>query len=299
LKKSRLLPVYTILFAGVIIYAIYIFLGGDIRNGLSLDVLTTILKIEGSTANVSVLLLAVLLAITWFPYLKDRSSNNAVNQKIGTVLPFSMVCVFVLMMFLSYVMEGHGIYYAVHKYELLLSICMIPMTMKTIASYSTRDKSHWTSFGFVVIVLAIFLYDGSLSSGLSYPGVDRSEKVVWSTVAENELRDYPERRVVCLNTSDPDTMYLDYVSYTCNRILNGLQGLEGNNDYEDWTRLGMWLTDTSRLEALPGSFYESLTFIVLDSTFSRKGDETFMRVLESIPWNQVKAVDLDGNVVSK
>ena len=94
-------------------------------------------------------------------------------------------------------------------------------------------------------------------------------------------------------------MFPNYVAYTCNRILIGLQGLEGNDDYEDWTRLGMWLTDTSRLESLPSSYYESVTFIVLDPKFSRKEDEIVMRAIDSIPWSQVRAVDLDGNVISK
>jgi hypothetical protein len=144
----------------------------------------------------------------------------------------------------------------------------------------------------------MFFYDGSLSAGLSYPGVDRSGEVVWAKVAESELRDHPERRVVCLNTSDPDTMFDDYVAYTCNRILIGLQGLEGNDDYEDWTRLGMWLTDTSRLESLPSSYYESITFIVLDPKFSRTADEIVMQAIKSIQWDKARAIDLDGNLVS-
>ena len=121
---------------------------------------------------------------------------------------------------------------------------------------------------------------------------------MWAKVAESELRDHPERRVVCLNTSDTDKMFADDVAYTCNRILIGLQGLEGNDDYEDWTRLGMWLTDTSRLESLPSSYYESITFIVLDPEFSRTGNEIVLRAINSILWDKARAVDLDGNLVS-
>ena len=144
-----------------------------------------------------------------------------------------------------------------------------------------------------------FIYDGSLNSGFSYPGIGRSQTTIWAKTAEAELLNNPERRVVCLNTKDPDQIFTDYAAYTCNRILIGIQGLEGNDDYEDWTRLGMWLEDTSRLRSLPDSYYENMTFIVFDSTFSRIGDEIFMSALNGIPWELVRIVDLDGNQINK
>jgi hypothetical protein len=298
-KKSPLVALPTVGFIGIGLYSLYVFLGGDLENGLNLSVLTKILTIEGGTATVSGLVLIALLVLAWLPYVMVNSGSDTRERNFETVLPLSMLFVFVLMMFISYVTEGHGLYYAVQKYQLLLAICTIPLAMKAVVKFSLPEKSPWVSLGSVLLVLSLFFYDGSLSAGLSYPGVDRSGEVVWAKVAESELRDYPERRIVCLNTSDPDTMYADYVAYTCNRILIGLQGLEGNDDYEDWTRLGMWLTDTSRLESLPSSYYESITFIVLDPEFSRTGDEIVMKAIDSIPWSQVRAVDLNGNVISR
>lgn len=297
-KKSPWVVLPTIGFAVVGLYSLYVFLGGDLQNGLNMTVLTKILTIEGRTATVSGIVLIALLVVTWLPYVLVNNENVNRMKNYEAVIPLSMLFVFVLMMFISYVTEGHGLYYAVQKYELLLAICMVPLAMKAIVRFSSPEKSHWISLGSILLVLSLFFYDGSLSAGLSYPGVDRSEKVVWAKVAESELRDYPERRVVCLNTSDPDKMFADYVAYTCNRILIGLQGLEGNDDYEDWTRLGMWLTDTSRLESLPSSYYESITFIVLDPKFSRTADEIVMRGINSIQWDKARAVDLDGNLVS-
>ena len=297
-KASPLVAFPTIGLVCAGVYSLNSFLGGDLRNGLNLKVLTNILTIEGGTATVSPMVLSILLLIAWFPFLTLKNNINSQFGSPGTVLQLSMVGVFVVMMFISYVTEGHGIYYAVHKYELLLAICMFPLAMMAIVWISSPEKFQWTSLGFVLILLAVFFYGGSLSDGLSYPGVYRSEKAVWANVAENELREYPDKRVVCLNTSDPDKMYADYVAYTCNRILVGLQGLEGNDDYEDWTRLGMWLTDTSRLESLPSSYYESITFIVFDPEFSRTGDEIVLRAINSIQWDKARAVDLDGNLVS-
>jgi hypothetical protein len=60
----------------------------------------------------------------------------------------------------------------------------------------------------------------------------------------------------------------------------------------------MWLTDTSRLESLPSSYYESITFIVLDPKFSRTADEIVMQAIKSIQWDKARAIDLDGNLVS-
>jgi hypothetical protein len=297
-KKSPWVVLPIVGLTGVGLYSLYVFLGGDLENGLNLTTLKKILIIEGGTATVSVLVLIVLLVVTWLPYLLVNSESDERMKNHETVIPLSMLFVFVLMMFISYVTEGHGLYYAVQKYELLLAICMFPLAMKAIVRISSPEKSHWISLGSVLLVLSMFFYDGSLSAGLSYPGVDRSGEVVWAKVAESELRDHPERRVVCLNTSDPDTMFDDYVAYTCNRILIGLQGLEGNDDYEDWTRLGMWLTDTSRLESLPSSYYESITFIVLDPKFSRTADEIVMQAIKSIQWDKARAIDLDGNLVS-
>ena len=297
-KKSPLVALPTVGFIGIGLYSLYVFLGGDLENGLKLSVLTNILTIEGGTATVSGLVLFALLVLAWVPYAMVNGGSDTRERNFETVLPLSMLFVFVLMMFISYVTEGHGLYYAVQKYELLLAICTIPLAMKAVVKFSLPEKSPWISLGSVLLVLSLFFYDGSLSAGLSYPGVDRSGEVVWAKVAESELRDHPERRIVCLNTSDPDTMYADYFAYTCNRILIGLQGLEGNDDYEDWTRLGMWLTDTSRLESLPSSYYESITFIVLDPEFSRTGDEIVLRAINSIQWDKARAVDLDGNLVS-
>ena len=297
-KKSPWVVLPIVGFTGVGLYSLYVFLGGDLENGLNLTTLKKILIIEGGTATVSVLVLIVLLVVTWLPYLLVNSESDERMKNHETVIPLSMLFVFVLMMFISYVTEGHGLYYAVQKYELLLAICMIPLAMRAIVRFSLPEKSKWISFGSVLLVLSLFFYDGSLSEGLSYPGVYRSGEVVWAKAAERELREHPERRVVCLNTSDQDKMFPNYVAYTCNRILIGLQGLEGNDDYEDWTRLGMWLTDTSRLESLPSSYYESVTFIVLDPKFSRKEDEIVMRAIKSIQWDEARAIDLDGNLVS-
>jgi hypothetical protein len=175
----------------------------------------------------------------------------------------------------------------------------VPLCFFAVAKFAQKINQKYATHFLVALLFLPFIYDGSMSSGFSYPGVGRSQITIWAEAAEAELLNYPDRRVVCLNTKDPDLIFTDYAAYTCNRILIGLQGLEGDDDYEDWTRLGMWLQDTSRLRSLPDSYYENMTFIVFDPTFSRIGDEIFMSALNGIPWDLVRIVDLNGNQINK
>jgi hypothetical protein len=193
----------------------------------------------------------------------------------------------------------YGLNYVIQKFSLLVFITLTPFSFYAIAEIGRSATHKFTTTLLIVVLLMALVYDQSLAKGFSYPAVGRSEKTIWAKAAENELVNHPERRVVCLNTKDPDTIYSDYIAYTCNRILLGIQGLEVNDDYRDWTSLGMWLADTSRLRSLPDSVYKNMTFIVFDPTFTRSGDEVFMSALNGIPWDLVRIVDLNGNQINK
>ena len=274
----------------------YKILGRNLRYGLDIQNLKTYFLLEGATATVSSFLLAVFLVIPIIGLFLSQNSDLQVERQQRFLIPACMALSFALMMFIS-LPTVYGINYVIQKFEFLLFVTLAPFNFYAIAKIGSSIKHKFNTLLLIVLLLIVLMYDQSLNKGFSYPGLQRSEEVIWADTAEKELLNHPERKVVCLNTKEPDDVYSDVTAYECNRILIGIQGLEGNDDYEDWTRLGMWLVDTSRLRSLPDSYYEKMTFIVFDSNFSRNGDEVFMSAFDGIPWDKVRAVDLDGTVI--
>ena len=281
-----------------IVYLFIKIFGGDTKRGLNLTNLKTYFSLEGAAVTVSpmLLFLFVMVGAIGFLLLADHESEK--RNELLIIVPAYTLLTFLLMISIA-LTTVYGIRYVIQKFELLLFVSFIPLSFFGIAKFSQKVSQKYAAHLLVAMLVLPFMYDGSLNSGYSYPGVGRSQTTIWAKTAERELLNNPERRVVCLNTKDPDPIFTDHDAYTCNRILIGIQGLEGNDDYEDWTRLGMWLEDTSRLRSLPDSYYENMTFIVFDSTFSRIGDEIFMSALNGIPWELVRIVDLDGNQINK
>jgi hypothetical protein len=273
-------------------------LGSYIKYGLEIQNLKTYFSLQGATATVSPLLLTVVLFIPLVGFFLSQNSDKQIGLQHSLLIPICMGLTFVLMMSIA-LSTVYGLNYVILKFEFLLFITLIPFNFFAIAEIGRSTSNKLNTVLIVGVLLMALMYDQSLNNGFSYPGVGRSERIIWAKAAENELLNHPERRVVCLNTKDPDKIYSDYTAYTCNRILVGIQGLEDNDDYADWIRLGMWLTDTSRLRSLPNSYYENMTFIVFDPTFSRVGDEVFMSALNGIPWELVRIVDLNGKQINK
>lgn len=284
---------------GLFLLLTYLFIkifGGDTKRGLSIQNLKRFFSLEGRAATVSPLLLFMFVIFGIAGFLLLTESLTGKRNELAIVVPAYMLITFILMMLIS-LPTVNGIRYVIHKFELLLFISFLPLCFFNVIRYSQKIKIKIGPVLLLSLLLMPVLYDGSLNSGFAYPGSIRAQKTIWAQVASSELLSHPERKVVCLNTKEPDETFSDYSAYTCNRILIGIQGLEGNNDYEDWTRLGMWLEDTSRLRSLPDSYYENMTFIVYDPKFSRTGDQIFMSAIEGIPWEKVRAVDLFGNIV--
>jgi hypothetical protein len=282
----------------VVVLVIEKTLGRNIKNGLNVRNLETYFSLDGVAATVSPLLLTGAVVIPLVGYFLSQHSDKQIEIQHSLLIPACTGLIFGLMMLIA-LPTVHGLNYVIQKFEFLFFLTLVPYCLYVIAEIG-RSTTHKLNTALLVGALLITLmYDQSINKGFSYPGVGRSERTIWAKAAESELLNHPERRVVCLNTKDPDTIYSDYVAYSCNRILVGIQGLEDNDDYADWIRLGMWLTDTSRLRSLPDSYYENMTFIVFDPTFSRTGDDVFMSALNGIPWQLVRTVDLNGNQFNK
>jgi hypothetical protein len=292
----------SVLIVGIAFLVTYLFfriMGGDVKRGLDIQNLKRYFSLDGGAATVSILLLSTFALIAFVSYLLLAETQPDQRASIEMVISGYMMLVFVLMISIA-LPTVYGIRYVIQKFEFLLFISLIPLCFFAIVKFGIWVKQKYATGLLVMLLLMMCMYDGSLNSGFSYPLIGRSQETIWAKAATSELLNHPERHVVCLNTKNPDEeVFTDYAAYTCNRILIGIQGLEGNDDYEDWTRLGMWLVDTSRLRSLPDSYYENMTFIVFDSTFSRIGDEIFMSALNGIPWELVRIVDLDGNQINK
>lgn len=279
-----------------IVFLLIRIFGGDTKRGLNLKNLKSYFSLEGAAATVSPLLLYLFIIVGVLGYIFLTEYVSEKRNELTIIIPAYMILTFILMILIA-LPTVFSIRYVIQKFELILFVSCVPLCFFTVARISKKVKQKYAAHLLVALLILPFMYDGSMNSGFTYPGVGRAQTAIWARVASSELLNHPERRVVCLNTKDPDKVFTDYAAYTCNRILIGIQGLEGNDDYEDWTRLGMWLEDTSRIRSLPDSYYENMTFIVFDPNFSRIGDEIFMSALNSIPWELVRIVDLDGNEI--
>ncbi len=291
--KKSLQRLFVFAFSSFLVTIIsYIFLGEDLRRGLVIENLASYFSLLGGAATVTNLTLFVVLTIAFVPFLGDVDTRYTIKNSQTFLVPVALLVVFSIMSAFAFKSFG-GPKYVVQKFQMLVFISLIPSFSNSILLIAKRAKSIAVSLFAVLLVSLAILYEGSFTTALNYPRVMRT-KVSWGDVAKNELKNHPERQVVCLNNSDLDS---DYEAYTCNRILIGLQGLEGNDDYEDWTRLGMWLKDTTGLKNLPESYYQSLTFILWDQKMSRVEEEIVVDMIKSIPWDNVRAVDLNGDLV--
>ena len=290
-----------LLVLGISIPIVFLFIkifGGDTKRGLNLENLKRYFSLEGAAATASPLLLFLFVMVGAIGFLLLTERLTEKRNELAIIVPAYMLLTFILMISIA-LPTVYGIRYVIQKFEFLLFVAFVPLCFFEVAKLAQKINQRYAAHLLVAVLVLPFIYDGSINSGFSYPGLGRSQTTIWAKTAEAELLNHPDRRVVCLNTKDPDKIFTDYAAYTCNRILIGIQGLEGNNDFEDWTRLGMWLEDTSRLRLLPDSYYENMTFIVFDPTFSRTGDEVFMSALNRIPWEKVRAVDLSGSEVNR
>jgi hypothetical protein len=281
-----------------VLYLLIKIFGGDTKRGLSLENLKVYFSLEGVAATISPLLLFLFVTVGVIGFLISAEHLTEKRNELAIIVPAYMLLTFILMILIA-LPTVYGPRYVIQKFELLLFIVFIPLSFFAVAKFAQKINQKYSAPLLVALLVLPFIYDGSMNSGFSYPEVGRSRTTIWAKAAEAELLNNPERRVVCLNTKDPDPIFTDDAAYTCNRILLGIQGLEVDDDYRDWTSLGMWLEDTTRLRSLPDSIYKNMTFIVFDPTFSRIGDEIFMSALNGVPWELVRIVDLSGNQINK
>jgi hypothetical protein len=141
------------------------------------------------------------------------------------------------------------------------------------------------------MLFVMLSHEGEIDGTFRYPRILRKSQNDWAIIGSSEILKDPSRSVLCLNTSD-DPKFTDMNAYECNRVLTGLQGNSEDVRFDSWSPLGIWVSPIDVLLDLPDSFYNDVTFIVPDSQSRQRGDEVIQKVIESIPWEIVKVVEL-------
>jgi hypothetical protein len=254
------------------------------RSGLDISGLSVLVSLGGGTVapsprfSAAVLILGLILFVLPPRDFDDRFRNPIVA---------SSAIIFLFCIYLSSFLLGvHVPQYAARKTGLLvIGVLLIAIIIFLPQRLNLQGRKK-NSLTILALIFLSFLADGSIASSLRYPFSQNSTTRPWVDVALNETQLYPDRQIICLPVSELD----DTSSYLCNRIVMGLQGTVPIRNIDLWSALGFYMNDATPFEALPLSFYNSITFLTASTGRPTNTNPNVATVFESIPWNIVRLV---------
>jgi hypothetical protein len=267
---------------------LYSFFWPQLRRVTEFDYIKKMVVIDGGVALVTNTFgFAVVIAIVLL-ILDNKSIWPRVN--IAAYFSSFLIYLFVIQIF-SKSIAPYTFHYAYQKAYVLFIFIFIPWAFLSIV---LNNKVRSNYFGPILVCLMLFVmlsHEGEIDGTFRYPRILRKSQNDWAIIGSSEILKDPSRSVLCLNTSD-DPKFTDMNAYECNRVLTGLQGNSEDVRFDSWSPLGIWVSPIDVLLDLPDSFYNDVTFIVPDSQSRQRGDEVIQKVIESIPWEIVKVVEL-------
>ena len=250
---------------------LYSFFWPQLRRVTNIDYIKKMVVIDGGVATVTNIFgFAVVIAIALL-VLDKKSIWPRAN--IAAYFSSFLIYLFVIQIF-SKSIPPYTLHYAYQKAYILFIFIFIPWAFLSIV---LNNKVRSNYFGPILVCLMLFVmlsHEGEIDGTFRYPRILRKSQ-----------------NVLCLNTSD-DPKFTDMNAYECNRVLNGLQGNSEDVRFDSWSPLGIWESPIDVLLDLPDSFFDEVTFIVPDSQSRQRGDEVIQKVIESIPWEKVRVVEL-------
>lgn len=209
---------------------------------------------------------SVLLVVARHP----RVTLHATQLRgVAPVLPIVALGLYTLLIAVGDgIVTGSAPHYGSHKLALALTVMALAATLPLAIMLLEPQASgmtvlRWMAVGSVLMLLMLDTILPRAISALSpklWPGVDASSPAYWVPA---EVKDQPEQPisslpVACLfvppQVSEPSALPLGQQSYTCTRLLTGLNGLEGQAG-----TISAWLgTDWQSNQVTWESYYPSL-----------------------------------------
>ena len=203
----------------------------------------------------------------------------------------------------SYFLAPYTPQYGAWKYLYIGTAVAVPWTMLIIGGYWQHKKPMVS----VVALPMVFLFGMGLLSP-PFQNVNWVEKASpagfeWIGTVVKELRQYPDRAVVCSNSVEGDDGQ-KYTAYLCSRMAQGLGGFDDVR-HRVWTAAAFCSVPPEQMKSeWPVSEQENLTVILFDPTrtSSFAGCQSPVPgfsngLLSAVDWSVVRKLSPSGEVV--
>ena len=270
-----------------------------LQNVFDLDFVIYNLTLPGGYAKVNswLVLLGFLVAIFRGFSLKVFDRTSQTSLVIALFVP--IVGLFTW----SYFLAPYTPQYGAWKYLYVGAAVAVPWTLPIIGQYLQSKKP---SISLVPIPMVFLLGLGLFSP--PFNEVNWVEKVVpaeyeWVDTVVNELRENPDRPVVCSNSIKDDDGQ-KYIAYLCSRMAQGLGGFDDVR-HRVWTAAAFCSVPPEQMKSeWPVTEQENLTVILFDParTSSFAGCQSPIPgfpngLLSAVDWSVVRKLSPSGEVV--
>lgn len=214
---------------------------------------------------------------------------------------------------LSYLVEPYGPNYGAGKWLHMSALILSPAA--TVAITMAVRRKTTPRINAIFIVSAVLL-SPFVMAWEPYIQVHRLFKKVepawWAEGAIREIRKYPDRTVLCLDTRRDQ--WTGGPGYSCTRILGGLQGKTGQLT-NVWASGNICGTSPESLKAVTRSEWQRVTVIVTDATRltsaiscddlgwtnddAIEDPKNILGWLTYVKWKDVRIIDSNGESVEK
>lgn len=281
------------------------------RRFADFDYVTYSLSLGGGVAEIEPILAAAIIffAVTFAASTATTSLRLHVDIIVIALIGLSVAGMFAL----SYLVPPYGPNYGAEKWLYIASFILLPLTVAGIAvALASRFGNRLIPVSVIVVVVCcapfVMRWEPYLQTYQLFKPV---EPAWWQVAAGRELRESPERTIVCLDTKRDGWSFSALV---CTRMLAGLQG--------NWSQLtsnwyaGNYCNVTSdALKSVDEATWRNLTIIVTDGSRltsaiscddagwagpSRDKDPQYpLGWLTHVRWRNVRIIDPEGNPVIK
>jgi hypothetical protein len=270
-----------------------------LQNVFDLDFVIYNLTLPGGYATVNpwLVLLGISVAIYW------GFSPKAFDKTSQTSLVIALFVPIVGLFTWSYFLAPYTPQYGAWKYLYIGAAVAVPWTLPILGQYLHHKKP---TISLVAIPIVFLLSLGLFSPPLEH--VNWVEKAVpagyeWVDTVVNELRENPDRPVVCSNSIKDDDGQ-KYTAYLCSRMAQGLGGFDDVR-HRVWTAAAFCSVPPKQMKSeWPVAELQNLTVILFDpkrtSSFAgcQSPSEDYPNgLLSFVDWSVVRKLSPSGEVV--
>jgi hypothetical protein len=270
-----------------------------LQNVFDLDFVIYNLTLPGGYATVNpwLVLLGISVAIYWgfSPKVYDKTSQ--------TSLVIALFVPIVGLFTWSYFLAPYTPQYGAWKYLYMGAAVAVPWTLPIIGHYLRHKK---TAFSIVLIPIVFLLGLGLFSppfNHVNWVGKAIPAGYEWVDTVVKELRENPDRPVVCSNSIKDDDSQ-KYIAYLCSRMALGLGGFD-DEKHKVWNAANFCTVSPNQMKDVwTKDELRNLSVILFDPkrTSSFAGCQSPVPgfpngLLSFVDWSVVKKLSPSGEVV--